>query len=345
MLEEKQIEQIRDELLNCKRPIYFFHDDPDGLCSFLLFYRKLGEGKGVVIKTHPRISEMFAGKVEEYGADKVFVLDIAIVDQEFIDDVKVPVIWIDHHGPLDRKGIKYFNPRLGGENIPPSRICYEVVQQDLWIAMVGCVGDWHLPDIKDEFCKKYPGLLDCKVDRPEEALFNSKLGELIKIISFNLKGKTQDVMKSAKVLTRIETPYEILEQTTARGKFIYRRYEKIKKFYDLMLGKALKSKTAGNILLFTYGHDKLSLTKELANELLYRFPKKIILIGREKSGEMKCSLRSGEDIILPPMLENALKGVEGYGGGHEHACGAVVKVDDFSQFVQNLEKEISAKKP
>ena len=45
------------------------------------------------------------------------------------------------------------------------------------------------------------------------------------------------------------------------------------------------------------------------------------------------------------MLENALKGVEGYGGGHEHACGAVVKAEDFSQFVKNLEKEISAKKP
>jgi single-stranded DNA-specific DHH superfamily exonuclease len=345
MIEEKQIEEIRDSLLNCKRPIYFFHDDPDGLCSFLLFYRKLGEGKGIVIKTKPRINEMFARNVSEYEADKVFILDIAIVEQEFVDRVKVPVVWIDHHDPLDIKGLKYFNPRLNGENIPPSRICYEVVKQDLWIAMAGCIGDWYMPDIKDEFCDKYPDLLDKSVEKPEEALFNSKLGKLIKILSFNLKGKTQDVMKSAKVLTRIESPYEILEQKTPKGKFIYQRYEKIKKFYDDLLGDALKCKAAGDLFIFTYTHDKFSLTKELSNELLYRFPKKIILIGREKSGEMKCSLRSGGDVIIPPMLVNALKGVEGYGGGHEHACGAVVKVEDFSQFVKNLEKEISAKKP
>lgn len=344
MIPKEQIEQIRDEILSCKRPVYFFHDDPDGLCSFLLFYRSIGDGKGIVIKTHPRIGEMFSKNVEEFGADKVFVLDIAMVDQEFIDSVKVPVVWIDHHEPLERDNVKYFNPRLSGENIPPSRICYEAVKKDLWISMAGCIGDWHMPDIKDEFCDKYPDLLDKSVIKPEEALFNSKLGELVRILSFNLKGTTADVLKSAKILTRIESPYEILQQTTPRGRFIYKRYENVKGYYDEMLKEALKSNKRGKILMFTYQADKLSLTKELSNELLYRFPKKVILIGREKSGEMKCSLRSGEAIILPPLLENALKGVNGYGGGHEHACGAVIKVEDFGRFVESLKKEIKAAK-
>ncbi len=340
MLNDKQISQIRDELKHCKHPIFFFHDDPDGICSFLLFYRYASEGKGVVIKTHPRITEMFARKVEEYGADKVFVLDIAMVDQEFIDAVKVPVVWIDHHEPQARERVKYFNPRLDGENIPPSRICYEVVQKDLWISMLGCIGDWYMPDIKDKFCKEFPDLLDSKVKKPEEALFNSKLGELVKIISFNLKGKTQDVMKSAKVLTRMESPYEILDKTTPRGRFIYKRYEKISGFYDELLAKAVKKKSKDQILLFTYVHDKLSITKELSNELLYKFPEKVILVGREKSGEMKCSLRSGENVIITKALANALVGLEGYGGGHEHACGAVIKKEDFKQFVENLRKEL-----
>mgnify|MGYP001603039156 CR=1 FL=1 len=30
---------IFDELTNCQRPLFLFHDDPDGLASFLLFYR------------------------------------------------------------------------------------------------------------------------------------------------------------------------------------------------------------------------------------------------------------------------------------------------------------------
>jgi single-stranded DNA-specific DHH superfamily exonuclease len=342
MLTDKQIDEIRDELKHCKRPIFFFHDDPDGLCSFLLFYRYLGEGKGIIIKTRPQISEMFARKVEEYGADKVFVVDIAIVDQEFIDAARVPVVWIDHHNPLERNKVKYFNPMLKGKNIPPSEICYKVVKQDLWIAMAGCIGDWYMPCFKDEFCKKYPDLMDSSIEKPEKALFSTRLGKLIKILSFNLKGTTQSAMKSAKVLTRIETPYEILDQTTPRGAFIYKNYEKVNKEYEHLLEKAKKNKTKDKILLFTYRHDKISLTKELSNELLYKYPKKIIIIGREKSGEMKCSIRTGEGIAIPDALARALQGIEGYGGGHEHACGAVVKKEDFKKFIENLRTELKA---
>ena len=340
MISEKQISKIRDELRHCKRPIFFFHDDPDGLASFLLLYRYIKEGKGVVIKTHPRITTMFLRKVEEYGADKIFVLDIAIVDQDFIDQAKVPVIWIDHHEPLERTNVIYINPRTEGKNIPPSYVCYKVTEKDIWIAMAGCIGDWYMPDFKAQFCKEYPGLMDDSISRPEEALFNTRLGELIKIMSFNLKGKTQDVMKSAKVLTRIENPNEVLNQTSSRGRFIYKRYEKVKKFYDELLKKALKKRAKDRILLFAYRHDKLSLTKELANELLYRFPDNVVVIAREKAGEMKCSLRAGEKIVLTGILERALAGIEGYGGGHEHACGAVIKKEDFKQFIKNLKSEL-----
>lgn len=340
MIPEKEIKQIKDELEHCKRPIFFFHDDPDGLCSFLLFYRHISEGKGVVIKTHPRISEMFIRKVDEYGADKVFVLDIAMVDQEFIDNVKLPVVWVDHHEPLDRHNVKYFNSRLHGENEPPSSICYKVVKEDLWIAMAGCIGDWFMPDFKDEFCKKYPDLMDASIDKPEEALFNTKLGKLVKILSFNLKGKTQDVIKSAKVLTRIESPYEILDRTTSKGNYIYRKYQKIKGAYDELLNSAIEKKTEDKILLFPYTHDKMSLTKELSNELLYKFPEKIIIVAREKSGEMKCSIRTSGKKSLSDALAKALVEIEGYGGGHENACGAVIKKEDFEKFLDNLRNEL-----
>ena len=97
MLIKKEIDKIKDHLDNCKRPIYFFHDDPDGLCSFLLFYRYVKEGKGIAIKSSIGVDEKYLKKVEEYGADKVFVLDLANIEQDFLDKVKVPVIWVDHH--------------------------------------------------------------------------------------------------------------------------------------------------------------------------------------------------------------------------------------------------------
>ena len=341
MLTDKELEDIRDEIDHCKRPVYFFHDDPDGVCSFLLFYRYVNEGKGIIVKTHPQITDMFARKVEEYGADKVFILDIAIVDQEFIDQVNLPVVWIDHHDPLEREKVRYFNPRKHGKNVPPSCLCYHVVKQDLWIAMAGCIGDWYMPGFKDEFCERYPDLLDKSVTDVSKALFDSKIGLLTRILSFNLKESTQEAMKSAKVLTRIESPYEILDQKTSKGKYIFKKYLRIKRLYDALLRKALMYKTKDKIMVFTYKDNKISLTKELANELLYRFPDKVIIVGREKSGELKCSIRSGENFEIPAALEKALVGVEGYGGGHEHACGACIKVEDFKRFVNNMKKELN----
>jgi len=68
-LTEKEYSKIREELDNCKNPMYFFDDDPDGLSSFLLLYRYKREGHGIAVKTHPRLTAEFAHKIEEYDAE------------------------------------------------------------------------------------------------------------------------------------------------------------------------------------------------------------------------------------------------------------------------------------
>ena len=35
MLTPTEVAKIKEELLTCKRPLFLFHDDPDGLASFL----------------------------------------------------------------------------------------------------------------------------------------------------------------------------------------------------------------------------------------------------------------------------------------------------------------------
>ncbi|MBW3000192.1 DHH family phosphoesterase [Candidatus Woesearchaeota archaeon] len=340
VLNKEQLEQIKDELDSCKRPLFFFDDDPDGFCSFLLLYRYKREGKGIPVKTAPKINENFARKVDEFEPDKVFVLDVPIVEQDFLDAVKVPVIWVDHHGPLKRHKVKYFNPRLNDitDDSSVTENCYYVVKQDLWIAMTGSVGDWDMPSFADEFKEKYPKMLDKEVNRPEVALFDSRLGKLVKILSFILKGKISDVIKCIKVMTRIEEPEEILKQLTPKGKFIYRRYQSINERYKELLDEIMNKKH-GEILLYTYKDAKFSFTKELSNELLFNYPKKIIIIGRERSGEVKLSFRS-KHFILPPLIKKALKGVDGYGGGHEHACGAAVKEEDFEKFIKQFKESL-----
>ena len=337
--------QIRKELDNCKRPLFFFHDDADGLSSFLLLYRYVKEGKGIPIKYSLGIDETFLRKIEEYSPDKVFITDMAVVSQEFIQKVKSPIIWIDHHpisNDLDYQGTKYYNPRIKNpdKNIPATKICYDIVKQDLWIGATGTIGDWvFIPSFMKKVSKEFPKLLPKKIKTPEDALFNSKFGLLARIFATILKGRISDVNKCINVLTRIKDPEEILNQTSSQGSFIYKRYKQINQPYASLLKRAKKQASADPFVIFPYKFDE-SFTGELSNELLYLFPDKVTIVAREKSGEMRCSLRSPKSISVKDMLEKSLVGIEGRGGGHPQACGCSVKVEQWDDFIKNMRNEL-----
>ncbi|MFH1401192.1 MAG: DHHA1 domain-containing protein [Nanoarchaeota archaeon] len=340
---DEMIEKMRSVLENSTRPLFLFDDDPDGLVSFLLLYRFAGEGKGVVLKIFPELDERLLGKVEEYGPDVVFILDKPMVSQDFLDKVHVPIYWIDHHQLQDRKKVHYFNPKLWDpiDNRPTSYWAYRIVRQDLWLGMVGMVSDWFVPEFADEFSAAYPDLLSVDVRTPDAALFTTPIGKLARIFSFNLKGTTSEVNKSVRVLTRIEDPKEILDHVTARGKFIYKKFEVLDKAYRRILASV--KVTRDPIIYFEYADDSRSFTSNMSNELLFLHPKKIIIIARRKDEELRMSLRSGTVPILP-VLNKALEGLEGYGGGHEMACGANVKARDREEFLSRIKAGIKTGK-
>lgn len=342
MLTPQQISFLREELATAKNPLFLFDDDPDGLCSFLLLYRMHREGHGLVMKSLPKVTSLVLQKVEEYHPDKIFILDMPLVEQEFIDQVKVPLFWLDHHQPVDRQNIHYFNPRLTQPQLylPTTYLAYQLSQkpEDLWIAFLGCLGDYHLPDFYPQFRKKYPDLAPDTNDL-DQLIYQTPLGRLVRLFSFLLKGKTSEVSKCIKILTRIKTPYELLHQQSPPGKYLYKRFEHVDQKYQELLNKAKKTKAKEPLLIFTYTQQSWSFTSELSSELLHLHPEKLILVARKKSGEMKCSLRSKE-LPLPSLIEKALLGLEGYGGGHEFACGANIKEHDWDQFLINLKREL-----
>ena len=47
MLSEKQMQELKEHLDRAQNPLFFFDNDADGLCSFLLLARYIGRGKGV----------------------------------------------------------------------------------------------------------------------------------------------------------------------------------------------------------------------------------------------------------------------------------------------------------
>ena len=178
MIPEEQLTEIRKAFSESARPLVFFDDDPDGLCSFLQFYKLNIEAKGVIYKAAGPLDEKFLRKVEEYHPDNIFILDVPEVSQEFLDKAK-NVYWLDHHTPCNRKNVKYYNPMIiEPDNRPISYWSYRIAEKSLWIAMVGSISDWFIPEeLAFDFRKEYPNLLPPEITKPEEALFCSKAGK------------------------------------------------------------------------------------------------------------------------------------------------------------------------
>ena len=150
MLTEKQIKEIREHLERRKAPLFFFDNDADGLASFLLLLRRfINRGKGIAIKSFPELNVSYARKIHELNPDYIFVLDKPAVSSGFLEEVKnlnLPLVWIDHHniGKPESKDIYYYNPYFNDKTTEPvSYLCYKIAEkeEDLWIAMIGCIGD------------------------------------------------------------------------------------------------------------------------------------------------------------------------------------------------------------
>ena len=349
MVPTAAVEKARAMLESATRPIFFHDDDCDGTTSFVICYQfcksQKGEGKGVPIKRSPSVTPDYLRKAEEIGADLIVILDKPKVDREFLEQAKAPVLWIDHHEPqletIDRLGnVFYLNPRIwnDADNRPTSYWAYQITKTNLWLATVGSVGDWFLPEYITECRAQYPDLVPEEYTRVEDAYLNSPIGTLVRVIQFNLKGQTAESKKSVLTLTRVESPFEILGQTTSRGRLLWKKYERLMEGYKLALEavRAASVATPGKILLYLYTDDDMTFTTELSNEVLIRYPDRVAyIIGRRHDGRIKASLRS-HGFNLPAALEVSLKGLDGYGGGHLRASGMNIAEKDWDVFFERF---------
>lgn len=339
MLSEQQVQEIKAHLDKAQNPVFFFDNDQDGLCSFLILQRYMGRGKGVAVKSFPDLSINYFRKVQELNADYIFILDKPLVSDEFLEEVRkinVPLVWIDHHDvELEvPKFVSYYNPTLEtGVNQPVTCLCYQLTQnkEDLWLAVIGSISDSYFPDFYKEFNKKWPEL-GVKTENPFEVLYNSKIGELARMFSSGLKDTTTNVVSMLKFLIKVKSPYDILEETPQNYR-IHKRFEQIDAKYKKLLNKGKKF-SKRNFLFFQYSGD-LSVSAELSNELMYLFPDKIICVAYVKGNKVNLSMR-GKNI-----KEKLLKAIEGFdnasGGGHKDAVGGQLQEQDLGEFKKRLE--------
>ncbi len=344
MLTKKQVKEIREHLDKAQNPLFFFDNDQDGLCSFLLLQRYLGRGKGIPIKSFPELIPEYFRKIKELNADYIFILDKPIVSIEFLEmiyQVNIPIVWIDHH-LIDKEDVpsfvNYYNPifnkKKGDE--PVTALCYQIAnrKEDLWLAIVGCIFDRFVPDFYPEFKKKYPDLT-IKSKKPFDIFYKSQIGRIAKIFGAGLKDRTTNVINMLRFLMKVKTPYEVLEETP-KNHSMHQRFNQIESHHQKFLKKAiLIGKEKEKLLFFQYGGD-LSISGKLANELAYLFPDKIVIVAYIKGIRANISMRGKK---IRGIFLKAIEGIErARGGGHEDAIGGQIGVEDIERFRENLEK-------
>jgi single-stranded DNA-specific DHH superfamily exonuclease len=341
MLTEKEVSEIREHLEKAQNPIFFFDNDADGLASFLLLRRYIGRGKGVAIKSFPGLNASYARKLYELKPDYIFVLDKPAVEEEFLEEARklnLPMVWIDHHNVEKPDIDNYYNPYHNDKtNEPVSYLSYKIIEkkEDIWIAMVGCIGDGTLPDFSEEFEKKYPELWGENLKTAFQALYTTEIGKITRILSFALKDRTTKVVNMMKYLCAVNSPYDVLDEEKARA--ILQRFKQINEKYSRLVERA-KKLAGGKVLFFKYGGE-LSISADISNELFFLFPEKIIVVAHLKGTKVSLSMRWKKDIRK--LTLKAIEGLEGAtGGGHEHATGAQMAVEDLPKFKENLMKLI-----
>jgi len=345
MLNKKEISELREHLEKAQNPLFYFDNDQDGLCSYLLLKRNYGKGKGIPVKGS--LGKEYLRRVEEFNPDYIFILDQPTVSNEFFEALKkknIPVVWIDHHGNDIRQIpslVKYYNPLFSSKtNEPVTKICYEITKrkEDLWIVIVGGIADKFLPEEYGDFLIKYPDL-GINSSEPFKIFYESEIGKISRMIGVGLKDRTSLVMKMIRFLIDVRTPYEVLEENSFNFS-MHKRFHEVNSKLQKLVSRA-KEDSHEKLIFFKYSSD-ISMSADISNKLSYEFPNKIIVVVREKGFEVNLSLRGKG--IKKVFLE-AIKEIPfAKGGGHEDAVGGQMNEKDLKLFETNLRRLIEKQK-
>jgi len=339
MLSQQQLEEIKQSLENSQSPLFFFDNDCDGLCSFLLLQRALGRGKGVAIKSFPDLDKGYVRKLHELNPDAVFILDKPNVSKEFIQGVlekNLPLVWIDHHEvqiPTDLQGVNYYNSFPTAE--PTTYICHQIFKrkQDEWIALIGCISDVYMPDFAKQFAEEFPELFNASLSA-FDSLYRTEIGKAAKILGFGLKDSTTNVVRLTKFLIKAKSVYDVLNDQI--DKPLHKKYNELNNHYQKLVSKAMSAISAdSNLIYFAYSGE-FSISAEISNELYFRYPDKTIVAVFKKQDKANISIRGKSAKIITLA---AIKNIEGAtGGGHKEATGAQVPIDKLEEFKKNIEE-------
>lgn len=341
MLTQNQLTQIRDQLEASQNPLFFYDNDCDGLCSFLILRRALDRGRGVAIKSFPDLKAQYTKKVDELNPDTIIILDKAELSEEFAnyaEEKGIPILWIDHHQTKTHAKVinktSYFTTYPSSE--PTSYIAQKIFsrQEDVWLSIIGCIADVYMPDFAKKFSAENLDLLPPKTD-VFTALQATTIGKIARKLNFGLMDTTTNILKLIRYLYKATTPYDILEENPSTQQF----HKRVRQLEDFFFSKIQKAESLldpnSKILFFTYSGNT-SMSAEISNYLYFKHKDKLIIVAFIRPEKVNISIRGSGALKI---TQEAIKGILGAtGGGHEEATGAMIPISEFDAFKENIKK-------
>ncbi len=379
---EEKIKQIQDKIKNSKAPVMFFDSDTDGATSYLQLKKAFPKIKGypfakdldkqkelienlkkktdlIMIFDVPYLYEDF---LKQISCEVIWVDHHPGNSTELIQKYN-----IIHFNPLnfnenDNRAVSYLSYLISGEK-----------EELLSLAVLGSVSDFFLLNIIKDLYEKNKrdfNTLFPKLDEKSRKLLfnflekysfdNQKAREkreywiryliyeagLIKFktfFDFLFKFKDDEDILNAFHYIEKKSIFDLCAEINARKGKIFENYSQLLDEYNLILKDAKKVKPKNNLYFFTYDSD-MSFTKTLAEEIRYIYksvPVVAICFKKADKPYYHCSFR-GVNYVVNSLVERALNGLDGMGGGHPYAAGARVHENDFLKFKKRIFKQLSS---
>jgi hypothetical protein len=94
---------------------------------------------------------------------------------------------------------------LDGEEYPTSLAAYNIVNDNLWLCIAGCISDYYYPeDLVERLRLENTSLIDDK-NSIDSIHYETNLGRIIDILSFSMKGTVKDALSLIRILMKVES--------------------------------------------------------------------------------------------------------------------------------------------
>ncbi len=304
----------------------YFHGDSDGVCAAVLVERAVGGSKLFpVLKPSDLAKEVKSG-------NPAFILDLSPT-QITVDSLasQGPVLVIDHHVARPLANAFQVNPRLVGlPPYPASYVAYAIFGGPAWIALTGVTNDWGLkmtPKLVSIVKRQNPGFISGKTQ--EEVYIKDKVGKL---------GRSIDALIALRGKAGAKRAVKLMATSPSQALSALRpAFDRIEKEIAVVL---TKPERMGH-LLFLGIQSRHSIKSQVIQRLKLNssYAGKTLLVSQRAGKIVQFSLRSSK-IDLTKLIEKALRGLEGEGGGHPLASGGWVAASDFEKFLSRCAAEV-----